>query len=150
MSGTDYKKYILSHHLPKDYYRCIKLRARGKTYLICSRCFGLYVGFFTFLIFIFFSEFVSYRIILYLFPIPAFLDWSLHKFRIYKGNNVSRIMSGILLGIAYAGLFHTFIRNPFDFDFFVVIITYLIAGILVFKFSDSCAYQFSTATGQLK
>jgi uncharacterized membrane protein len=130
------KKYILSHHLPKDYKRCLKFRINKKAYFICSRCFGLYLGFFIFLVLFYIFQIPSFTFILYLFPIPALVDWSMYRFNIYQGTNSSRIITGFLLGITYAGLLHTFIKNPLDFNFWFVVSIYLIIGTLIFKLTN--------------
>ena len=138
MLAKKYRKYILSHHLPKDYKRCINFKINNKIYFICSRCFGLYLGFLTFLILLSIFQNTLYNInfVLYLFPLPAVIDWSLHRFSVYQGTNSSRVATGFLLGIAYAGLFHIFIKNPLDLNFWVVVIGYLIVGILIFKLTN--------------
>jgi len=129
------RKYILSHHLPKDYKRCIKFEVNNKVYLICSRCLGLYLGFIIFLpLFFMFQNFLyNINFILYLLPLPAIIDWSIHRFGIYQGTNSSRIATGFFLGVAYAGLLFTFIKNPLDSNFWIVIISYLIIGATIFK-----------------
>jgi len=39
---------------------------------------------------------------LFLLPVPAFMDWTLYQLNIYSGNNGTRIVTGTILGIAYA------------------------------------------------
>ena len=138
MLTKKYKKYILSHHLPKDYRRCIKFKNNNKVYFICSRCFGLYFGFFIFLILFFVFQDILYNtnFVLYLFPLPAIIDWSIHRFSVYQGTNSLRVATGFLLGIAYAGLFHIFIKNPLNLNFWIVVIGYLVIGILIFKLTN--------------
>ena len=130
------RKCLLSHHEPKDYNRCFLIKFGDKKYYICSRCSGWYISFILFWIILLIGiDFIlSYKtIILYLFPIPAIVDWSLHRFRIYDGNNFSRILTGFLIGLTFATLLYTFIKNPFDTDFWIVSIIYTVIVAIIFK-----------------
>jgi hypothetical protein len=60
----------------------------------------------------------------------------MHRFNIYQGTNSSRVATGFLLGIAYAELFYTFIKNPLDLNLWIVIISYLIIGMLIFRLTN--------------
>jgi len=136
MMFKEIQKYLLSHHEPKDYNRCLLIKFGGKEYYICSRCSGWYSSFILFWIFLLIGiDFIlSYKIIiLYLFPIPALIDWSLHRFRICNGNNLSRILTGFLIGLTFATLLYTFIKNPFDINFWIVSIIYTFIVVIIFK-----------------
>jgi len=77
---------------------------------------------------------LSYKtIILYLFPIPAIIDWGLHRFKIYDGSNLSRIFTGFLIGLTFATLLYTFIKNAFDINFWIVSIIYTVIVAIIFK-----------------
>ena len=122
--------------MPKDYDRCVKAKVNKKTYYVCARCLGLYIGLITFLIVFFsnvFFDYISIVLAAYIFPIPAFLDWSLHKFKKSQGTNVSRIITGFMVGITYAALIYLFVRNPFDYNFWIVIVAYAALLIILLK-----------------
>ena len=122
MSQNSPLKYVLSHHLPKDYNRCLAIKFHDKTVRICSRCFGWYTSFVIFwiMLFIEFDFFLSYEtIILYLFPLPAIADWSLHRFGIYDGTNLSRVITGFMIGLTFASLLYVFVKNPLDMNFWI-------------------------------
>jgi len=132
------RKYLLSHHLPKDYDRCFLIKIKNKNYRICARCSGWYLSFLMFWILLLFNVnfLLNYKfIILYFFPIPAILDWILHQFRIFKGTNVLRFLTGILIGLTFAMLLYTFIKNPFDIHFWFVSIIYVTLVSIVLKCS---------------
>ncbi len=129
-------KYLLSHHLPKEYNRCFLIKFRNRKIRICSRCSGWYISFllFWFLLLMGSDFLLNYKnIILYLFPIPAIIDWSLHRFKIHEGNNFSRIITGFLIGLTFATLLYSFIINPLDINFWIVSILYASMSILIFK-----------------
>ena len=130
------RKYLLSHHEPKDYNRCFLIKIGDKEYYICSRCSGWYISFILFWIILFMGIdlILNYKtIILYLFPIPAIVDWSLHRFNVCDGNNFFRILTGFLIGLTFATLLYTFIKNPFDIDFWTVSIIYITIVAIIFK-----------------
>lgn len=95
-------KYLISHHKCNEYYKCLELNYSGKKHYICSRCLGIYTGIISnFLYYSFISvNHLSYITIAIL-PIVALIDWSITAFGIHKSNNISRTLSGFLLGIAY-------------------------------------------------
>ncbi len=106
-------KYILSHHLAKEYFKCYKIRLFKKYLRICSRCLGVYLGiFFGFLIcnkFSFEKE-ITYILVLFL-PVFALIDWHITEITNYKSKNLIRTLSGFLLGIAYSLGLLAFIKN---------------------------------------
>lgn len=138
MMLKEIRNYILSHHEPKDYNRCFFITLHEKRTYICSRCAGWYTSFLLFWILSFLRVefFLNYSfIILYFFPMPAIIDWSLHRFKIYEGTNLTRIFSGFLIGLTFATLLYTFLKNPFNMDFWLVSITYSMITFFVFKFT---------------
>ncbi|HWR26299.1 MAG TPA: DUF2085 domain-containing protein, partial [candidate division Zixibacteria bacterium] len=74
--------------------------------------------------------------IIYAFPIPAMLDWGLEKYDVYKGNNVTRFVSGFMLGICYVFLWTKFIQNPFDIEVWSIAIVYVIIAYFVLRYSS--------------
>jgi len=127
--------YALSHHRPKDYDRCFSITVGGKEHRLCSRCLGWYSSFAIFWSVLpfginFFPD--HGLLVLYLFPIPAVADWSLHRFKIYGGTNLTRFGTGFLLGFTFASLLYILLKNPLDPNFWVVTITYTIVITAVF------------------
>lgn len=97
-------KYIFSHHLPNEYYKCYLVKIRNRNIYICSRCLGIYLGILCGIFIYFlniFNEFISYFIIS-IFPLFTLIDWIISTFNIHKSYNFFRTFFGILLGIAYS------------------------------------------------
>lgn len=94
--------YVLSHHVPLEYYRCIQMPWRGKKYYVCARCFGVYFGAILGIIASFFWKIDA--MLPELLPLPAMIDWTVHILNLWNGNNAIRIVSGVFLGFAYGVL----------------------------------------------
>ena len=138
MSG-EIRDYLLSHHKSKDYDRCFLFRFRGKKVFICSRCCGWYSSFLLFWVLLFLGVkifLVNNLFALYFLPMPAIIDWGIHRFRIYHGTNLSRLFTGFLLGFAFANLAYIFLQNPFNINFWEVAISYLIIVAIIYAASD--------------
>jgi len=136
MTSKNPWKYLLSHHLPKDYDRCLQINVNDRKVRICSRCLGWYISFFLFwvLLFLDLNFLLNYKmIILYFFPAPAMIDWSLHRFGFYSGNNLSRVSTGFLLGLTFAMMTYLFIKNPLRVHFWIVSVLYISIGVVIFK-----------------
>jgi len=134
-------KYLLSHHLPKDYDRCLQVNFNDRKVRICSRCLGWYTSFLLFwvLLFLDLTFLLSYEmVVLYFFPAPAMIDWALHRFSLYNGSNLSRVSTGFLLGFTFAMLSYIFITNPLSVNFWVVSVLYTSIGVVIFKIT-SCS-----------
>jgi uncharacterized membrane protein len=131
--------YALSHHQPKDYDRCFSITVSGKEHRLCSRCLGWYSSFTIFWSVLPFGiDFLLDHglLILYLFPIPAVADWSLHRFKIHEGTNLTRFGTGFLLGFTFANLLHILLKNPLDPNFWVVTIAYTTIVTAVFHYTN--------------
>ncbi|WP_094227049.1 DUF2085 domain-containing protein [Methanolobus psychrotolerans] len=103
LSGlNETSKYLLSHHEYQEYYKCLELKFSGKKHYICSRCLGIYTAIIS--NFLYYSS-ISEKHLPYatiaLLPMAALVDWSVTAFGIHRSNNLFRIISGLLLGIAY-------------------------------------------------
>jgi uncharacterized membrane protein len=106
---------LLTHHplITKDHTFYLEL---GKTKIyFCSRCSGLVIGaiFSLFLTHIFelmyfqpFSPEIS-LIICIIFPLIALGDWGTQRLSLRKSNTRSRLITGILLGVAWRLLLYT-------------------------------------------
>ena len=126
-------KYFLSHHEPKEYYKCYSLKTKKNNLYFCSRCLGIYLGIIIGLIFHFSKSFNEphYYLPIIIFPIFTLIDWSIAAFTKYKSNNLVRSGFGILLGIAYSlGLilfFKTFPNYLLIFPgFFYIVISFFL------------------------
>ena len=85
-------KYILSHHEPKDYYKCYLLKLNNKKLYFCSRCTGIYIGIIIGLL-LHFSKSVNeyyYYYPIIIFPIFTLIDWSITAFTNNKSTNFFR------------------------------------------------------------
>lgn len=66
---------------------------------------------------------------------PAIIDWSLHRLRIYEGTNILRVVTGLLIGLTFATLLYTFLETPFDINFWSVSMIYILTVSIIFNFS---------------
>ncbi len=98
---SETSKYLLSHHLPNDYDKCISIYVGGKIIHLCSRCSGVYIGISTGFLANLFHIFEPNMLIILIFPMFALIDWFVTAFNMHKSNNTIRIASGFFLGLAY-------------------------------------------------
>ena len=90
---------ILSHHPPCDYDHTLIIgRLR-----ICTRCFGVGLGVFIVLM----SQWIAGvsiltlpKLIPFVLPLPAVIDFTTHELQWWQGNNAIRLIGGFLLGVA--------------------------------------------------
>jgi len=137
--GEDRVLALIAHHEPDQFYKTIKFSIFNKNIRLCTRCTGIYLGIITTILYLFFSlntPEILISGIIYAFPIPAMLDWGLEKYVKYKGNNVTRFVSGFMLGICYIFLWTKFIQNPFDIEVWLTAIVYVIIAYLVLRYSS--------------
>ncbi|MCD6547244.1 MAG: DUF2085 domain-containing protein [Nanoarchaeota archaeon] len=132
-----YDEFILSHHNPDEYYRCYLIKLFGKSIHVCARCLGVYSFAILSFVFYFLVNLSSSLnlVILYLFPIPAFVDWGLYRFKIWKGINPIRTLTGAFLGITYGRLGFLFVENPFNIHIYIVALSYIILAFLILRIS---------------
>ncbi len=79
----------------------------GEQFAVCSRCFGVYFGlFFGFAIYPLWRNIDEIeplrRVWLFLSLIPIGIDWSLTVFGIWENTQLSRFITGLILGVACA------------------------------------------------
>ncbi|SDQ41453.1 DUF2085 domain-containing protein [Natronobacterium texcoconense] len=125
--------FLLSHHLPSEWYRCYSPHVFGRQVHICARCLGVYpgiaVGLATY--FVAFPSTASVVLTAVL-PLPALVDWTLTTFTDRRGYNVVRTVTGGLLGFAY-GIGLLAVLLEFDLRIIVVGIAYaIIASVLIY------------------
>jgi uncharacterized membrane protein len=130
---------LLSHHEPKNLHRTIHVRLLGKDFYFCSRCTGKYSG--VLLVFVLFLA--GFRIpawlnlcIIALFPLPATIDWLTQTIRMRESKTWIRIITGFLLGNAWAILLLSLISGMLLIFFYGIVILAVYAssiGIVVWK-----------------
>ena len=96
--SNKYVKFTLCHQIPSRsfYYK-------GKQFPLCARCTGLTIGVLTYPFFSVGIIYLDLWLIL-LFHIPMILDGGIQIFTKYEAKNWWRFITGILAGIAQAGL----------------------------------------------
>jgi len=96
-SGKNLSKVFLCHRLPE---RTFKIR--NHYFPVCSRCTGIYIGTFSYYIFVYFV-YIQYNITMILTAVlmilPTFSDGLTQFFRFRKSNNALRFTTGIIAGI---------------------------------------------------
>jgi uncharacterized membrane protein len=93
-------------------YLCHQIPARsfyiaGEPFGVCSRCFGVYLGLVVgFAIYPFWRNLADIEPLpkfwLFLSLIPITIDWSLTVFHVWENTHLSRLITGLILGIACA------------------------------------------------
>lgn len=129
--------YLLSHHLPSEWYRCYSPVIFGRQIHVCARCLGIYPGILVALVASLFATGLAHSptaaiAIVLVFPLPTLLDWTATTFTDRRGYNAVRTGTGLLLGYGYGvGLTRLFLAA--DFRVVLVGIAYgAIAGALVY------------------
>lgn len=103
LAGPLYRFFgFICHQIPERSFHLA-----GEQFAVCSRCFGVYFGLL--------SGFVVYplwrpisgteplpRFWLFLSLIPITVDWSLTMFGVWENTQVSRFITGLILGVACA------------------------------------------------
>ena len=96
-SDTNLSKVFICHRLPE---RTFKIR--NHYFPVCSRCTGIYIGAFSYYIFVYFV-YVQYNITVILAAtlmiIPTFLDGLTQFFGFRESNNALRFSTGLIAGI---------------------------------------------------
>jgi len=108
----EFLKFTLSHHYSHQYNRCYKI---GKLHF-CARCLGLYPVLIFFIFLQFYIDISPFweKILIFIFPIPALLDWSISFIIRNVGLNFIRTFTGFLLGLSIGRLIWLHIVNPFN------------------------------------
>ncbi|RQG93318.1 DUF2085 domain-containing protein [Natrarchaeobius halalkaliphilus] len=126
--------FVLSHHLPEEYYRCYSPVVFGRQLHICARCVGIYPGILAGL----FAYAVAPPpmtsvVLVALVPLPALVDWAVTTFTTRRGYNVVRTVTGSALGYGYGlGVGYVFVEtNPFVIG--VGVLYGLVAAVLLFR-----------------
>ncbi len=127
-------RYILSHHEEGELYRCYALRLGKRTVHLCSRCVGIYTGIALGLFLHAQALFPSraYLPAVAVLPLFGLVDWSLSAFTGWKGYNLLRTLTGLLLGTAYVlGLVLFFTSFPNLLVAWIGVFYGAVAGVLL-------------------
>lgn len=96
------RRFVLSHHLPAEFYRCYSPVVFGRRLHVCARCAGVYPGIVAGLLAygtLFQGE--DALLAVAFLPLPALVDWALTTYRDARGYNPVRTVTGALLGCGY-------------------------------------------------
>ena len=107
------------------------------TLLVCARCFGYALVFFPLFLLQFFNlfQFANYdKLVLYLLPLPAHVEWIYEKFS-KKGNNLIRLVSGCLLGVGASYILIAVIKQPLEVEPYLIVGAYFLLAILGYLLS---------------
>jgi len=139
--GREQIEALLAHHEPEKFNRTILLKFNTFSLRMCTRCTGVYVGIVgtvaAYLINVITPTRAIENIMILFLPLPAFLDWSLNKLKIWEGNNFTRLASGLLLGAGYVTMWRRFLFSPFDSTLWFAVIAYVALAIIVFWVHDA-------------
>jgi uncharacterized membrane protein len=104
--------FLLSHHYERDFGRCVRVFGLH----LCARCLGLYP---TLLAVIGVQIAVRAPLELpgdwwaaFLLPLPAMVDWARGRFDPTTGTTLTRMGSGLLLGIGLGRTLYLHMRRP--------------------------------------
>jgi len=138
---NDFYEVVIAHHPPSDLNGCFTLNAQGKKFRVCARCAGIAIGLYLSLLLLFGNLIItsSYfsMITMYLFPLPAIISWATQRFKILSTNNLTRFLTGGMLGIGVASIIHQVFTSPLLADAWVVSFSYtLFVAIIYFLSKD--------------
>ena len=138
LGDVDRKKLqlFLSHHLEGEYDRCLNLPFGSRHWRICTRCTGVYIGILTGILanLLISINSLSLMKVMFVFPLPAFVDFYLNQANIYSGTNETRLITGILLGFMYPAFVFSILTEPFNpYPYLAVLIYGLTALLLINK-----------------
>lgn len=97
-------RFVLSHHVPAEFYRCYSPVVFGRRVHICARCAGVYPGIGAGVLATLGGPEVTPATVAFLvalLPVPSLVDWSVTTFSSRRGYNPVRTVTGFLLGCGY-------------------------------------------------
>lgn len=131
-------RIIFTHHTEFESDHAIPLNIGGYNVFFCTRCSGMFAGiiiglFIESILILAFDITIDPNIALFsmvLLPIPGFIDWGTQKLGYRKSSDVSRVITGVLLGIT---LHMATLTEKGDFRPFLIILAYfLVFGLLIY------------------
>lgn len=125
---------MLSHNLPENLDRTIRLEFRGRSVHFCARCTGVYSG--ILIVLISSSWGFNFPTWMYLplfsiLPIPAAVDWITQSFGLRDSRNSIRISTGCFFGVSQ-GLFLLMLVNAMFYLFLQALVVVAIYLLLVY------------------
>lgn len=135
------RRYLFSHHVPEERYRCYAPVVFGRRVHLCARCSGVYPGIVAGLLapLVAPAPFTTLLVAAVL-PLPALVDWALTSLTGRRGYNAVRTATGALLGYGYGlGLRHLLAG---DWTVLIVGVGYAVAaGLLVVADRRRCVFD---------
>ena len=116
------KHLLLSHHLPKDYGRCLTFG----TFNVCARCFGFLLGILTS---IFFYGSISSNWIFALTASFGLTEWILHRTKNIKSPAILISFLGLLMAFSYV----YFLAALFSFNISIFNVVIALAYLTIFS-----------------
>lgn len=111
--------FLLSHHLPNRFNRCIRVSLGRHTMHFCARCMGLVFGLFA-LVVVWGMQArlpvdyygATFQLPIALLPLPAAIDWLRQSVKGRESTNVRRLVTGMFLGVAWTDAIILFVTRP--------------------------------------
>lgn len=127
--------FLISHHYAEDYERCYKIKILGKIFPFCARCITLYPV----ALILLFLQLKVLKIpahydflLLFIFPLPAFIEWGGRKINLWKSSNFYRSATGVFFGIGLSrGFYYYFLNYTHPLVWMQWIYFLLLFGIIV-------------------
>ena len=95
-------EYLLSHHVPAEYYRCYAPTIFGRRVHVCARCSGIYPGIALGVAAALLGPPLPTGLLLVaVLPLPALVEWALTAMTDRRGYNAVRTITGAMLGYGY-------------------------------------------------
>lgn len=104
--------FFLSHHPANQYHRCVRIAGLH----VCARCLGLYPVMFAVI-----AAQIALKaplawpydaFVAFLLPAPTMLDWARGRFDPLAGSNLTRVITGFLLGISLGRTIYLHLVSP--------------------------------------
>ena len=94
---------ILSHHSLAKLSHTFRISVGSRNAFVCARCTGVVIGMIVGLVYvnILAGWFFQYPILIFIFTMPAAVDWLLQVFRFRESTNSRRLLTGALIGQTY-------------------------------------------------
>jgi uncharacterized membrane protein len=109
--------FLLAHHWSDQLDRCYQIGPKQKPIWLCARCLGVYpvlVGILVVQFFYALSIGWWDYIALFVLPIPALIDWALSRLGIFAGSNLSRTITGAILGLSLGRMVYIHMIDPIN------------------------------------
>lgn len=127
--GPGFWGFMLAHHFRGQLHHCYQIWLGDKALWICSRCLGLYPVLAVVLIIqLFFPVQAGWYDILWLFlaPLPALVDWGLSRIGLWRGSNLSRTLTGALMGVSLARTVYLNIQDTLGFLVIMQLVSFIV------------------------